>query len=100
MRISDGSSDVCSSDLLAWAQVHGGDESGLAVLRACAQGIQQIMPGVAVMFLHALAEAYGFLGRFDEQLQAIDEGLRTARKVGEGFFKTMLERLRRDCPAA
>lgn len=88
-----------SGMLLAWTQVYAGDEGGIAVLRACAQGIRQIMPGVAVMFVHALAEAYGFLGRFEDQLQTIDEGLQSAQIVQEGLFKAMLEDLRRKCPA-
>lgn len=85
--------------LQAWMRVRQGDEGGIAVLQACAQGIQQIMPSVAAIFLHALAEAYGFLHRYDEQSQAIADGLQAAAKVDERFFGSMLERMRRVCPA-
>ncbi|NYT86128.1 AAA family ATPase [Pusillimonas harenae] len=85
--------------LLGWKQAHDGQEEGLITLKACVQGVKQIMPGVAVMFIHAQAEAYGFLGRHKEQLRIIDEGLQTAQQVHEGFFNHLLEQLRHQCPA-
>lgn len=86
--------------LTAWAQARRGEEGGIAVLQASAQGIQAIMPSVAAIFLHALAEACGFLGRRDEQLEAIDRGLAAAAKVDERFFGSLLERLHRECSVA
>jgi len=80
--------------LAALGQVHQGDESGLLVLQACVQGVKRAMPSVAGVFLHALAEAYGVLGRHDEQLRAIDEGLQASVVAGEGFFRRMLEDMR------
>ncbi len=85
--------------VLGWTQAFAGDAGGIARIQACAQDARQIMPGVAAMFLHALAEAHGFLGQYDEQLAVIDEGLRAAHQVDEGFFREMLERLRDRCPA-
>ncbi|MGB6102641.1 MAG: AAA family ATPase [Pusillimonas sp.] len=83
--------------VLAWVQAVQGELQGLIRLRACVRNIKHVMPGVAVLFLHAQAEACGFLGRYDEQLDAIDEGLRAARAVSEGFFRTQLQELRSAC---
>jgi len=83
----------------AWVRVRQGDQGGIAVLQACAHGIQQVMPSVAVLFLHALAQAYGFLQRYDEQLLAIDQGLEAAAKVDERYFASMLEDMRHECLA-
>lgn len=85
--------------LLGWKQAYDGNEEGLIKLKDCVQGVKQIMPGVAVMFIHAQAEAYGFLGRHKEQLHIIDEGLQAALKVHEGFFRHLIEQLRRQCLA-
>ena len=83
--------------LLAWKQAYDGNPAGLARLNASLRHIQTAMPGVAVMFFHALAEAYGFLGRHTEQLRTIDDGLRTAAAVHEGFFSSLLTDMRHDC---
>ncbi len=85
--------------LMAWKHAREGSEESLPRLKACVQGILQVMPGVAVMFFHALAEACGLLGRRDEQLLAIDEGLLAARRVHEGFFSSLLEQMRHECLA-
>lgn len=85
--------------LLGWKQAYDGNEKGLIILKACVQGVRQTMPGVSVMFIHTQAEAYGFLGRHNEQLRVIDEGLQAAKQVGEGFFRSLLEQLRVECLA-
>lgn len=83
--------------LLAWKQAYDGNPAGLARLNAGLRDIQMVMPGVAVMFFHALADAYGLLGRRTQQLRTIDEGLRTAAEVHEGFFSSLLLEMRREC---
>jgi len=90
-----------SEMILAWGQACHGDPAGISRLRACTQRIKRIMPGVSVMFWHALAEAYGFLGRRKEQLWAIGQGSQAARAVDERFFGSDLQRLREKvCPPA
>ena len=85
--------------LLAWQRAREGGMDSLPRLRACVRGILRVMPGVAVMFFHTLAEACGLLGRHDEQLRAIEQGLEAARRVHEGFFSSMLEQMRFECLA-
>ncbi|WP_397473141.1 AAA family ATPase [Pusillimonas sp.] len=83
--------------LLAWKQAYDGNPAGLARLNARLRDIQMVMPGVAAMFFHALADAYGLLGRRTQQLRIIDEGLRAAGEVQEGFFSSLLLDMRREC---
>lgn len=85
--------------LLGWKQARDGNEEGLIKLQDCVRAVKQMMPGVAVMFIHAQAEAYGFLGHHKEQLHIIDEGLQAALQVHEGFFRHLLAQLRRQCLA-
>lgn len=80
--------------LQGWIQVRQGNAAGIAVLQACAQGAQQIIPSIAGMFLHALAEAYGFLQCYDEQLQIIENGLAACAKADERFFGSQLDNIR------
>lgn len=87
------------SMLAALSQVHEGDESSLTVLQASVEGVKQAMPSLAGVFLHALAEACCVLGRYEEQLRVIDEGLEASERAGEEFFHGLLRRMRRTCPA-
>lgn len=80
--------------LLGWKQAYDGNPAGLDLLHACVRGVQRVMPSVAVMFHHALADAYGLLGRHSEQLQAVDAGLHAAHGVHEGFFSSLLQQMR------
>lgn len=80
--------------LRGWIRAKQGDASGIAILQACGEGIQHVMPSVAGLFLHALAEGNGFVQRHEEQLQAVEEGIAVCRKVDERFFGSMLERMR------
>ena len=79
--------------LQAWVSVKAGDDGGVHVLQACANTIQHVMPSVAGIFFHALAEALGLLHRFDEQLQVIEKGVALSRGVDERFFGSMLEHM-------
>lgn len=85
--------------LLAWKQAYDRNPAGITRLNSSLQAIQKIMPGVAVMFFHALADAYGLLGRRAEQLRTVNKGLKTARMVDEEFFSSLLLEMRRDCLA-
>lgn len=83
--------------LLAWKQAYDRNPAGITRLNTSVQAIQKIMPGVAVMFFHALADAYGLLGRRAEQLRTLNKGLKAARQVDEEFFSSLLQEMRRDC---
>lgn len=82
--------------LLAWKQAYDRNPSGITRLNSSLHAIQKVMPGVAVMFFHTLAEAYGLLGRRAEQLRTVNKGLKVARQVDEAFFSSLLLEMRRE----
>lgn len=83
--------------LLGWAQAFAGDASGVDRAAAAVAELRTIMPGVVVAFLHALAEAHGFLERNDAQLRVVEEALCIAEQVDEHFHRADLYRLRGEC---
>src|SRR5690606_41372300 len=70
--------------------------SGITRLISSLHAIQKVLPGVAVMFFHTQAEAYGLLGRRAEQLRTVNKGLKVARQVDEAFFSSLLLEMRRE----
>lgn len=83
-----------SSMVLGWVQVFNGDARGIERIKISASGARNVMPGVLVAFLHALAEAYGFIGESRAQLRIIEDALITAGNVGEQLHQADLYRLK------
>jgi predicted ATPase len=79
-----------------WALVHlDTSEEGLDEIR---EAIASLSASSSVMFLTAgfaaLAEAYGIVGRFEEAVNTVTEGLELVRRGGECWWEADLNRLR------
>lgn len=79
---------------LGWARAFAGDAAGIEQITASAAAMTEVMPGVLVSFLHALAEAHGFLEQREAQLDAVEKALRAAASTDEHFHKAELYRIK------
>jgi tetratricopeptide (TPR) repeat protein len=79
---------------LGWARAFAGDAGGIDQITASAAAMTEVMPGVLVSFLHALAEAYGFLGQSEAQLDTVKKALHAAASADEHFHEAELYRLK------
>ncbi|MEV0675007.1 BTAD domain-containing putative transcriptional regulator [Actinosynnema sp. NPDC050436] len=87
---------VTTGDFFAeWAAVRRGDASRLAALRAAADGIYR--PGLRAtrtITIAAVADAHLVAGHHERAAALADEGLATAREVGEQVLAAELHRVR------
>lgn len=79
---------TASGTVLGWTRA--GERRGAEELRACIANIREVMPGVLVPFLRALADAQEFVGDYDAQLLTIKQALYTARRIGEHCYEADL----------